>query len=196
MVLNGASSAGVTSIGRVLQARWPGPLQLSGLDTFLGLQSAPFSGDRQRSAGGFDRLPVPGAPEALTEVRAGPLGRALVSAAHACWRASAAGGLDQVVDDVWLTRPAADALTTALAGLPVLWVGVRCDVAVLAERERRRGDRPLGQARWQAGQVHRWRGYDLEVDTTATTAEQCADRVLEALRDRGWLPRAADRMDG
>jgi chloramphenicol 3-O phosphotransferase len=78
----------------------------------------------------------------------------------------------------------------------VLWVGVRCDPEVLAERERRRGDRPPGQARWQAGRVHRWRGYDLELDTDRTTPEDGAAAVLDALRERGWPPPAAGRMGG
>jgi hypothetical protein len=50
VVLNGPSSAGKSSIGRALQARWAGPLQLSGIDTFLGCQSAPFFGDPHRSS--------------------------------------------------------------------------------------------------------------------------------------------------
>jgi chloramphenicol 3-O phosphotransferase len=204
VVLNGPSSAGKSSIGRALQARWARPLQLSGIDTFLGCQSAAFFGDPQRSCGGFDWLPSPDAAGPVTAIRVGPLGDALLGAAHAYWRACAGGGLDQVVDDVWLSQAAADALTAALAGLPVLWVGVRCDPGELAERERGRGDRTPGQARWQAGRVHRWRGYDLELDTGRATAERCADRVLDALGDRGWLPAGgpagpgadADRMGG
>jgi chloramphenicol 3-O phosphotransferase len=130
VVLNGASSAGKTSIGRSLQARWPGPLQLSGVDTFLRCQSAPFFGTPERSSGGFDWLPSSDAAGPGTAIRVGPLGEALVHAAHTYWRECAVGGLDQVVDDVWLAQAGADSLTAALAGLPVLWVGVRCDLDV------------------------------------------------------------------
>jgi chloramphenicol 3-O phosphotransferase len=181
VVLNGPSSVGKSSIARELQAAWDGPLQVSGIDTLLGCQSAAFFGSAERSAGGFDWLPSPGAGPPVVAIRVGPLGQALRGAAHAYWRECAAGGLDQVVDDVWLSRAEPDSLAVALAGLPVLWVGVRCDLDVLRERERRRGDRTLGQAEWQHGQVHRWRSYDVEVDTTRTTADRCAGLVLAAL---------------
>jgi chloramphenicol 3-O phosphotransferase len=42
----------------------------------------------------------------------------------------------------------------ALGALPVLWVGVRCDSAVVAGREIARGDRVAGQAASQADTVH------------------------------------------
>lgn len=37
IVLNGASSAGKTSVALALRDRWQGPLQISGIDTFLGI---------------------------------------------------------------------------------------------------------------------------------------------------------------
>ena len=68
-----------------------------------------------------------------------------------------------------------------LTELPVLWVGVRCDGAVAAERESRRGDRTAGMAAQQADIVHEAVRYDLEVDTTATDPADCARTIAAGI---------------
>ncbi len=55
-------------------------------------------------------------------------------------------------------------LAAALADLPVVWVGVRCDPELAAVRERHRSDRVGGMARLQAVRVHQDVVYDLVVD--------------------------------
>jgi hypothetical protein len=47
-------------------------------------------------------------------------------------------------------RSSQERLASALAGLPVMWVGVRCDPEVAAAREHSRSDRVGGMARLQA----------------------------------------------
>jgi chloramphenicol 3-O phosphotransferase len=72
-----------------------------------------------------------------------------------------------------------------LLGVPVLFVGVRCP---LEEIIRRRVDGAPGEAlldrlrRWQVA-VHDPGVYDLEVDTSTMTPEQCATAIAERLRD-------------
>ena len=68
----------------------------------------------------------------------------------------------------------------ALAGLSVLWVGVRCDPAAAA-RENARIDtipRVAGMATLQAARVHHAVRYDVVVDTAAASSEECAQTVL------------------
>ena len=179
VVLNGTSSAGKTSLALALQAAWPGPLQVSGLDTFLGCQ-------------GKEMFAVPGAPASdgfawqscvvggvpAWRVVPGKRGDALVRAAHAFWAACADEGLDQVVDHVLLTPEWADDLAARLAGHDVLWVGVRCPLDEVDRRERERGDRLVGQGRGIGATVHDHRTYDLEVDTSLLSAHEAADAVL------------------
>jgi chloramphenicol 3-O phosphotransferase len=185
IVLNGASSSGKSSIAGELQRRWPGPLQVSGIDTFLACQSAAFFG-LGVVAPGFSWLPEPaadGSPAYRIEV--GPTGSAVLQAAQAFWRACASLGLDQVIDDVWLTREQVSGLGSSLAGRPTCYVGVRCPLEELERRERERGDRTLGTARGQYGVVHSWGRYDIEVDTSRQTSRECAEAIVSFLAGRG-----------
>jgi chloramphenicol 3-O phosphotransferase len=78
-----------------------------------------------------------------------------------------------------------------LGGLPVLFVGVRCPVEVVMERRGDTVDRfsddeftdgaiPPPVLRWQR-EVHRPGVYDLEVDTSVATPEQCAELIRQRL---------------
>jgi chloramphenicol 3-O phosphotransferase len=64
-----------------------------------------------------------------------------------------------------------------LAGLEVLWVGVRCAPEIAAGREIARGDRTGGMAELQASVVHEGVVYDVEVDTGTTESIDCARTI-------------------
>ena len=92
--------------------------------------------------------------------------------------AMARSGVGVIVDEVFLGGGTSQArLRQALSGLAVLWVGVRCDPAVAAAREAGRDDRVPGMARSQADVVHQGVYYDIEVDTTSSSALECARRI-------------------
>jgi chloramphenicol 3-O phosphotransferase len=84
-----------------------------------------------------------------------------------------------------------------LAGLPALFVGVRCPIEVIMAR---RNADPRGYVagegvpepvrRWQEA-VHRPGTYDLEVDTSVMSPEQCVDLIFEAL----IKPRSSTALD-
>ena len=94
--------------------------------------------------------------------------------------AMARAGARIIIDDVFLSGvDARDRWQAALADVPVLWVGVRCDPAVAATRERERGDRVTGMAALQAEIVHRGIEYDIEVDTTEMPAMECAHLIAK-----------------
>lgn len=77
-----------------------------------------------------------------------------------------------------------------LAGLPVLLVGVRCPIEEIMRRRDAGpgtyaqsgpgGEVPGPALRWQE-EVHRGISYDLEVDTSSLSAEECAGRILARL---------------
>ena len=75
----------------------------------------------------------------------GELGLGMIRASHAYWSACVEAGLDQVIDDVWVIPQQPAWLELALARASVLWVGVQCPLETLEQRERDRGDRPVGR---------------------------------------------------
>lgn len=67
--------------------------------------------------------------------------------------------------------------THVLSGFQVHWVGVFAPLDVLKARERQRGDRLIGLARWQFDRVHRDMRYDLEIDISIVTPLECAEVI-------------------
>ncbi|HEV2778922.1 MAG TPA: chloramphenicol phosphotransferase CPT [Actinophytocola sp.] len=171
IVLNGGSSSGKSGIARCLQAVLPDPWLVLGTDTLV--QAMPPA--MRASPAGIEFA-------ADGTVTVGPEFRTLESAWIAGVAAMARAGARIVVDEVFLGGPASQRRwRTALDGLAVRWVGVRCAGAVAAARETARGDRIPGMAAAQADLVHRGVAYDLEVDTTHTEALDCARTIAARL---------------
>ena len=186
IVLNGGSSSGKTSIARCLQ-RLLGPTWLTlGVDDLI--RALPGGNEvddpiRAQRGGG-----EPVGTEGSIEI--GPDGSVTVGddfrRAEASWYAGVAAigrcGTGLIVDEVFMGgRSSQERLASALAGLPVVWVGVRCDPEVAAAREHGRPDRVDGMARLQATRVHEGVIYDLAVDTSAASAADCARTIASHL---------------
>ena len=184
IVLNGTSCSGKSSIAAALQVIWPGPLQVTGIDTFLASQSKRFFAIDGRVAAGFSWVPVTIDGEPAFDVVPGPLGLGMIKASHAYWAACVGTGLDQVVDDVWLVPDQPAGLQDALSAANALWVGVHCPLAIAEQRERERGDRIVGTVRGQHARVHTFRKYDVDVDTSVATPQECAKAIVAALEAR------------
>ncbi len=167
IALNGGSSAGKSGIARCLQSVLPDPWLSLGVDTLI--QVMPTLSPT--AATGIDITPD-------GEVVVEPEFRAIETAWMAGVAAMVHAGARIILDDVLLSGAAGQhRWNTALTGLSVLWVGVRCDSAIVAAREVARGDRIRGMAVAQAQRVHEGVVYDLEVDTSHTEALECA-RVI------------------
>jgi chloramphenicol 3-O phosphotransferase len=168
ILLDGASSSGKTTLARALQASLDEPYYLVQLDAFEDM--------------------IPGRLMTGTEVEY----RALTTCAQAMHRTIAhlaRSGANVIADHVFLDAPGFDTWLDDCLGslehLPVLVVGVRCPVEELERRERARGDRDVGQARWQSTRVHRHGAYDVEVDTHALGLEACVAEVRASLNRSG-----------
>jgi chloramphenicol 3-O phosphotransferase len=61
-----------------------------------------------------------------------------------------------------------------LAPFQVFLVGVHARLETLEAREKARGDRLIGLARWQFDRVHNGMVYDLEIDTDHASPAECA----------------------
>jgi chloramphenicol 3-O phosphotransferase len=204
IILNGAPRSGKSSIVAVIQETFDGLWLNLGVDTF----SRHITPKRYRP--GIGLRPGGELPEleALVAVMFAGLYESI--AAHSRL------GLNVVVDvghhDAYASplRILPDC-ARRLAGLPVLFVGVRCPIEVIMERRNagqlgREGVYAVGSAdepvpvpvrRWQR-EVHIPGNYDLEVDTSLLSPTECAEAIRRRLADGPPLsafPQLARRLE-
>jgi chloramphenicol 3-O phosphotransferase len=117
-----------------------------------------------------------GKPQIVHET--GPAGRRLLRGMRLSVAALAGAGNDLIVDDVILDGGLSE-YEALLAGIRFLKVGVFAPLAVLEDREMKRGDRAIGLARWQFSRVHAGAHYDLEVDSSLAEPAACAQRIVD-----------------
>ena len=177
IVLNGGSSSGKSSVVACLQAQLDGTWLSLGIDDLIRALS---HGPLDTSAGGTLEITSEGS------VVIGDSFRVAELAWYEGLAAIARVGTGLIVDEVFLGGGASQArLRTALEGLSVLWVGVRCNAAVAEARERQRSDRNIGMARDQAERVHRGVRYDMVVETSYSTPDECAAAIVTWMTTRG-----------
>ena len=92
--------------------------------------------------------------------------------------AMAAQGNNLIVDDVMLDNEQEE-YSTLLSDFQIYFVGVFAPLDVLEARERQRGDRLIGLARWQYDRVHRDKKYDLKVDSGSLSPLECATLIKQ-----------------
>ena len=181
-VINGTSSSGKTSIIRALQERLEPPYLDMGIDRFIFMLPRRY----------LDR---PLWDDVLGQAdRAGSTGRLLLSGMHHAIAAAAHAGLNVLVDHVLVDRGWVDECARLFADTSAYLIGLRCPLEVLEERERRRTDRTLGQARIQFPVIHKYATYDLELDTSRLSIEQCASRIMERLQSPPFACRRLNRQ--
>jgi chloramphenicol 3-O phosphotransferase len=161
ILLNGISSAGKTSISKVLQQTMNEPYLQVSIDAFEDMLP-----DRYKEEGPF-------AWQALFPK--------LLTGFHRSIAALADAGTNLIVDHVMVYREGwastlADCVTV-LEPFPVYFVGVHCSLEEAKRREQARSDRFSGTAERQFPRVHRHNLYDVEVDTTHTRPEACAKQI-------------------
>lgn len=199
IILNGAPRSGKSSIVAVIQETFDGPWMNLGVDMF-GRQVTPA---RYRPGIGLR----PGGERPDLE----PLVALFYAAMYESIAAHSRLGLNVVVDvghHHAYSRPLNNLGEGArrLAGLPVLFVGVRCPLEVIVQRRNagqagREGQYVTGSSAepvpapvraWQR-EVHLPGIYDLEVDTSQLSPAECAEVIRRRLAD-GPPPSAFRRL--
>ena len=176
VLLNGAPRSGKSSIAGAIQETFEGPWMRLGVDAV----KERMTPARYQPGIGLR----PGEPDHPVA----PLVPVFYAALYESIAAFSRLGLN-VVADVGHDRSVLTDCARRLAGLPAYFVGVRCPIEVILERRRATwGDAsaaapgqpvPPPILAWQR-EVHVPAIYDLELDTSALTPQQCA----EAIRDR------------
>ena len=187
VILNGAPRSGKSSIATFIQDTFDGVWMNLGVDAFvrdvMPAKYRPGLGLRP----GEDGHPL----HALVPV--------LYAAMYDSIAAHSRLGLNVVVDVGHHNGSSPDVLTVCarrLAGLPVLFVGIRCPIETIMERRStgqrgREGQYVVGSAEdpvpapvalWQTD-VHIPGIYDLEVDTSLLGPDECAAAIRRRLED-------------
>lgn len=177
VLLNGVGGAGKGSIAKALQAITTEYFLHVEMDAFL--EMLPEASFGQPDGLTFETVQEDGKPSVV--IRTGPVAaRAFRGMRHAI-AAMAAQGNNLIVDEVLLGSEKAE-YAELLSPFDVFLVGVFAPLDVLEARERERGDRLIGLARWQYDRVHKDMKYDLEVDTSRATPMECAELIRRKFR--------------
>lgn len=186
ILLNGSSSSGKTTLALTLQRVLREPWQHVALDQFRdglpgkvrGLNSPPGTPGAQ----GLNVVPVDLDGQRVTEIRFGAFGEAVLRAMRRTVAELAMQGVNVVVDDLLFKPSYLDDYLCALEGLEVWFVGVRCSLGVVEQREAKRPGRFPGTATSHFKSVHEHGlAYDLEVDTGESDPNTCARQIMARL---------------
>lgn len=168
--INGTSSSGKTSLLKLLQKKLEEPYLDMGIDRFIWMLPSRY----------LDR---PLWDEVLGKaLQAGPLGMTLFSGMHHAIAATASRGNNILADHVLVEKAWVDECAELFANMNAYLIGLTCPLEVLEQREKDRKDRTLGQARLQYDVIHKYVKYDLELDTSKLTIEECTEKVIERLK--------------
>jgi len=183
IILNGASSAGKSSILAHLQRTLDGPFLNAGIDKFIFMLPSNY-------------LNRPLWDDVFGEMdKAGTQGHILFSGMHHALAAMARQGNHLLADHVLVEKRWVEECAQLFADLPAYLIGIHCPLELLEVRERERKDPTLGQARLHFEHVHQYTRYDLEIDTSLAPAEACAAQIATFLAG-GARPQAFRQLRG
>ena len=175
ILLNGTSSAGKSSLARALQVVTAEPFLHVPMDAFLEMMPPRYANHPEA----FHFVPLEGSAPPQVATSMGPYGARVMQGMRSAIAAMARDGLNLIIDTVMLDDEWR-LFEGLLAEFDVHLVGVFADIDVVEAREKQRGDRDIGQARWQSGRVHKGLAYDLTVDTSRVSPAEAAAQIKAA----------------
>ena len=188
VILNGAPRAGKSSIVKLIQDTFEGPWMNLGVDVF----ARGVTPKRYQPGVGLRPGPGPGFGGDRPELE--PLVPTFYAALYESIAAHSRLGLNVVSDGGHHGAIHPGMLgdcARRLAGLPVLFVGVRCPIEVIMKRRNESApgqyavstpDDPIpAPVRLWQEEVHKPGIYDLEVDTALLSPEECTEVIRERL---------------
>ena len=191
VILNGAPRAGKSSIVKVIQDTFEGIWMNLGVDVF----ARGVTPKRYQPGIGLRPGPGPGFGGDAPELE--PLVPTFYAAVYESIAAHSRLGLNVVTDVGHHGAIHPEILPNCarqLAGLPVLFVGVRCPIEEIMKRRNQAGREggyfvgtdhepvPPSVVLWQE-EVHKPGIYDLEVDTSLLSPQDCAEEIRQRLAE-------------
>ena len=168
--LNGASSAGKSTLAKAMQMQLPEPFLHVSSDHLVASGMLPVRRDAEGPFAWWQQM----RPR-------------FFAGFHRCLPALATAGNDLIVEHIIEFQAWREDLARLLDGLDVFLVGVHCDLAEMDRREHDQEDRRVGEGRShiEVDLIHTFGRYDFEIDTTDAVPSALAESVLAAWRTRG-----------
>ncbi|WP_428532841.1 chloramphenicol phosphotransferase CPT family protein [Rhodopila sp.] len=176
IILNGVGSVGKSSTARALQTIVVRPFLHVAMDAFIDMLPASMLGHPD----GLMLEAIEGQEKRSVSVRSGPVVERAMRGMRLAVAAMAAAGNNLIVDEVMIGLDKAREYRSLLGRFEVRFVGLFAALEVVEARERGRGDRQLGLARWQYDRVHREMVYDLTIEAGRTTPLEHAEKIRDA----------------
>lgn len=174
IILNGVSSVGKTSTAKAIQEFASKPYMHLQMDSFLAM--LPRRLDNHADGLLFENIGTEQKPEIA--ISSGPALEMLMAGMRGAVAAMVEQGNNLIVDDVLWDQKGFDEYGALLVGCDPKFVLLDAPLDIIEDRERSRGDRVLGLARWQFDRVRQLRGYDFVVETSKSDAEACAKEII------------------
>ena len=178
ILINGASSAGKTTLVRAFQQISPVPFVRFSFDLFLDGTALPMDFIRAH-------------PNAWAHMRPH-----VFAGMHQCMHALASTGNNVICDHIIENTQWRNDLITRLHGLDVYLVALHCSLPELVRREQARDNRNAGEAANDMAMVHRDMYYDFELNSEHATATQNAQQLVDMWQARHPTERAFARLTG
>lgn len=196
--LNGTSSSGKTTLAYALQELLPEPWLHVALDQFRDGLPAKYRGLNSPSGStgdvGLNVVPVTDTDTPYTAIRFGEVGKKMLIGMRRAIRSLAEAGNNIIIDDIILEQTFLNDYLKVFADFDLIFVGVRCPLDVIGDREAVRPGRFPGTALGHADVCHAHNDYDVNVDTGSTSPEQCAEKIQKFLVNE--RPGAFGRLRG
>lgn len=184
--LNGCSSAGKSNIVAAIQHLSDEPWLTFGIDAVLKAMPPKYLPFGEKASEGIQFVPGVDRERAPTmEVKSGSYGNKVAQSIPKIIKQLAADGHNLILDEViWKEREIED-YASALKNHQVYFVKVTCELKLMEQREKIRGDRAWGLARDQYTKMKdlKWK-YDFQVDTSQLSPFDSAKMILEFVKNK------------
>lgn len=192
--LNGVGSVGKSSIARELQELLDEPFLHVGVDNFMYMFPEKFGVFGKHAHEGVEFIEnVDSEGKPVININIGLYGKKLFKGMRHAIAALAQEGNNLIIDEVLLNPEDLDEYKKLLAECYVLFVGINAPLEVIEHRERERGDRMIGLARGQYEKVYKNKQYDIELDSSVTSARDSAQKIKEYV-ESGKEPQAFKKL--
>lgn len=188
--LNGASSAGKSTIVKDLQNLFEDNYLHIGIDKFIGMmpeKTNDWTGETVKDGFYWQQVNLANGEPAY-RVTAGVYGKKINDAYRKCTANLAKMGLKIIVDDVINGNEELQLWKKLLTPYKVIYVGVFCNETKLEHREKSRGDRKIGTAIEQHHRTHQNIDYDFKVNTTNMSSLDCAEAIVTKMKSLNKSP--------